>query len=198
MIMCSNEAMVRFMGAFPEEALTFDDVSLVTQYSDFLPADADLTTRLTRRISMNIPFISAAMDTVTESRMAIAMALMGGIGIIHKNLSAAEQADMVATVKHYLNGLIAKPVTFRDNLTLRHVSETCKARGYSFSGFPIVDGRGRLVGILTSRDVRFAKDPDTKISDVMTRKLVTAPSGTSLEKAFRIMQQRKVGKLPLV
>jgi IMP dehydrogenase len=193
-----NETLSRFMSAFPEDALTFDDVSLVTQYSDFLPADADLSTRLTRRISLTIPFLSAAMDTVTEARMAIAMAMLGGIGIIHKNLPPSAQAEMVSTVKHYLHGLIGKPVTFRHTMTLRQVRETCKAKGYSFSGFPILDDRKRVVGILTSRDVRFAADPDGRIDRVMTRRVVTAPPTTTLEQAYRIMQKHKIGKLPLV
>jgi len=196
--MSFNDSMIRFMSVFPEDALTFDDVSLVTQYSDFLPSATDLTTQLSRRIALNIPFLSAAMDTVTEARMAIAMAMLGGIGIIHKNLSAAEQSDMVATVKHHLHGLIAKPVTFRHTMTLRQVREACVAKGYTFSGFPIVDDKKRLVGILTSRDVRFSKDPNARIDTVMTRRVITAPPATTQEQAYRIMQRRKIGKLPLV
>lgn len=186
------------MRTFRHEALTFDDVTLVTQYSDFLPPEANIATRFTRNVSLNIPFASAAMDTVTESRMAIAMALMGGIGVIHKNLSPAQQAEMVKTVKLHLNGLIARPVTFRDTATLRDIRETCRAKGYTFSGFPILDAQDRIVGIVTSRDIRFARDPDGAVRDVMTRDVVTAPTGTTLEKAYRIMREQKVGKLPLV
>ena len=186
------------MRTFKHEALTFDDVTLVTQFSDFLPPEAQVATRFTRNVSLNIPFVSAAMDTVTEARMAIAMALMGGIGVIHKNLSAAQQADMVRIVKLHLNGLIARPVTFRDTATLREIRETCRAKGYTFSGFPILDGGDHIVGIVTSRDIRFAQDPDGPVREVMTREVVTAPPGTTLEKAYRIMRDRKVGKLPLV
>ncbi len=143
-----------FMSQFPQEALTFDDVSLVTAYSDFLPPEASIATQLTTRIGLNIPFVSAAMDTVTEAPMAIAMAMLGGIGIVHKNLGPEQQAEMVATVKHHLNGLIARPVTFRADQTLDEVRTTRIARGYGFSGFPVLDDDDRLVGILTSRDVR--------------------------------------------
>lgn len=193
-----NTKLDAFMRAFAHQALTFDDVTLVTQYSDFLPNDAKIGTRLTRNISLNIPFLSAAMDTVTEARMAIALAMMGGIGVIHKNLSPTQQADMVDTVKHHLNGLIARPVTFPVTATLREIRETCAAKGYNFSGFPILDIRGTVVGIVTSRDIRFARDPNGPVADVMTRTVITAPAGTNLERAYRIMRENKVGKLPLV
>ncbi len=196
--MSLNPHLDEFMGAFPHEALTFDDVSLVTQYSEVLPPDVSIATRLTRRITLNIPFISAAMDTVTEARMAIAMAMLGGIGILHKNLTAADQAEMVAVVKRHLNGLIFRPVTFPDTATLRTVRETREARGYAFTGFPIVDAQNRLVGILTSRDVRFARDPNAPVTAVMTRNPITAPPETTLEQAFDIMQRNRIGKLPLV
>ncbi len=193
-----NPYVDQFMRAFPHEALTFDDVSLITQYSDFLPTETDIGTRLTRRINLNIPFVSAAMDTVTETRMAISMAMLGGIGIIHKNLSAPQQAEMVNTVKHYLNGLIAQPVTFLDTETLATVAETRRARGYKFSGFPVVDAEGHLAGILTSRDIKFTKDPNARIADVMTRNPITARPGTTLQKAYEIMMHNRIGKLPLV
>jgi len=196
--MSINPDMDAFMAAFPHEALTFDDVSLITQYSDFLPPEADIRTRLTSRITMSIPFVSAAMDTVTETRMAIRMAMLGGLGVIHKNLSIAEQVEMVDTVKRHLNGLISKPVTFRDHQTLREVRETCEQAGYTFSGFPILDRRDRLVGILTSRDVKFAADPNAPIRDVMTRKVITAPPTTTLQEAYAIMTRHRIGKLPLV
>lgn len=196
--MSINPDMDAFMAAFPHEALTFDDVSLVTQRSDFLPPDADIRARLTRRITMSIPFLSAAMDTVTEARMAIRMAMLGGLGVIHKNLTAREQAAMVDAVKRHLNGLIASPVIFRDTDTLATVRETCEKRGYNFSGFPIVDAQGRLVGILTSRDVKFARDINAPIAKVMTRRVITAPPGTTLEQAFQIMLRHRIGKLPLV
>ncbi len=196
--MSINPDMDAFMAAFPHEALTFDDVSLVTLYSDFLPPEADLRARLTSRIFMSLPFLSAAMDTVTETRMAIGMAMLGGLGVIHKNLTAREQAAMVDAVKRHLNGLIVNPVTFRDTDTLATVRETCARRGYSFTGFPILDADDRLVGILTSRDVKFARDPNASISKVMTRKVITAPPGTTLEQAYQIMLRHRIGKLPLV
>jgi len=196
--MSVNPQVDAFMSCFPHEALTFDDISLVTQYSEVLPAEVSITTRLTRRISLNIPFISAAMDTVTETRMAIAMAMLGGIGMLHKNLTPEEQADMVDAVKRHLNGLIFKPVTFPVTATLRTVREVRERNGYTFSGFPIVDGDGRLVGILTARDMRFAKDPDAPVAEVMTRNPITAPPDTTLEQAFDIMQRNRIGKLPLV
>ncbi len=196
--MSQNARLDEFMKAVAFEALTFDDVSLATRYSDFLPADAQIGTRLTTRVQMNIPFVSAAMDTVTEARMAIAMAMQGGIGVIHKNLSIADQARMVDAVKHYLNGLIAAPVTFRDDQTLSDVATTRRAQGYGFSGFPILNAGGKLVGILTSRDVKFAPRRDARIAEVMTRKVITAPPETSLEQAWTIMQEHRIGKLPLV
>lgn len=197
-IMSLNAHLNDFMQTFPNEGLTFDDVSLVARYADFLPPDAVLTTRLTDRIPLNIPFLSAAMDTVTESKMAIAMAMLGGIGVVHKNLSPEQQAEIVRTVKHHLNGLIEKPVTFRDTQTLRDVAETRDKNGYTFHGFPILDGKQNVVGILTAADVKFTRDLGQKISEVMTRKVITAPEGTSLDKAYEIMMEHKIGKLPLV
>ncbi|HMP72393.1 MAG TPA: IMP dehydrogenase [Kiritimatiellia bacterium] len=196
--MTLNPHLDQFMDAFPHEGLTFDDVSLLAQYADFLPPEATLHTRLTSRIGLNIPFVSAAMDTVTETRMAITMAMNGGIGVIHKNLPPDQQARMVAGVKHHLNGLIAAPITFHRDQTLADVRRTRLEKGYEFSGFPIVDRDGVLVGILTAADIKFAANPDAPISDVMTTNLVTAEPGTTLEQAHDIMVTHKVGKLPLV
>ncbi len=196
--MSLNPHLDAFMSAFRHEAMTFDDVSLITQYSEVLPSDVSIATKLTNRITLSIPFISAAMDTVTEARMAMAMAMLGGIGILHKNLTVEEQAEMVDAVKRYLNGLIFKPVTFPVDATLKTVRETRETKGYSFTGFPIVDQEGRLVGILTARDIRFARDPDAPVADVMTRNPITAPPDTTLEQAFQIMQRHRIGKLPLV
>jgi IMP dehydrogenase len=196
--MTLNAHLDKFMRTFPHEALTFDDISLDAQYADFLPPDAKLATRLTSRIGLNIPFLSAAMDTVTESRMAIAMAMLGGIGIVHKNLAPARQAEIVSTVKHYLNGLISKPITFRSAQRLSDVRQTKEAKGYGFNGFPILDEQDRVVGILTAADMKFASDPNALIADVMTRSVITAPQGTTLEKAYEIMMKHKIGKLPLV
>jgi len=197
-MMTRNPYMQQFMQAQGHEALTFDDVSLVTQYSDFLPNEAQINSRLTRNITLNIPFVSAAMDTVTESSMAIAMAMLGGIGVIHKNLPVQEQAEMVGQVKRYLNGLIENPVTFRVSDTLKTVHQERQAQGYKFSGFPILDREDRLVGILTAADIKFASNPNAPISEVMTRAVITAPPGTTLEEAYRVMQENKIGKLPLV
>ena len=187
-----------FMAAFPFEGLTFDDISLVTQYADFLPHDADVSTYFSRRVKLNIPFVSAAMDTVTESGMAIAMARLGGIGVIHKNLDVERQADEVRKVKYYLNGIIGSPVTFHDNQTVEEMMEEKRRRKYSFSGFPILDDQDRLVGIITSRDIKFLTDYKIKIRDVMTRNPVTAPDGTAMIDAYKLMIDHKVGKLPMV
>ena len=148
----------QFMAAFPFEGLTFDDISLVTQYADFLPHDADVSSKFSRNVKLNIPFVSAAMDTVTESDMAIAMARLGGIGVIHKNLSIERQADEVRKVKYYLNGIIRTPVTFHPEQTVAEMMNEKRVKKYSFSGFPIVDDNGKLVGIITSRDFKFLSD----------------------------------------
>ena len=196
--MSINQTLDHLMARFPGEAFTFDDVSLVTRYADFLPADTTLATRFTRNIGLHIPFVSAAMDTVTESGMAIAMALLGGIGVIHKNLPADRQAALVGRVKHHLNGLIADPITFTDDLTLGDILATKKEKGYGFTGFPILDRDGTLVGILSSKDIKFARDLAAPVTQYMTHDVVTGAPGTTLQQAYDIMQQNKVGKLPLV
>ena len=196
--MLSNEYINTFMAEFPHQGLTFDDVSLITQYADFLPDDTDISSRLTSRINLNTPFISAAMDTVTESKMAIAMALMGGIGIIHKNMEVKEQARQVGIVKHHLHGLIRDPIICRDTDTLADVRERRAARNFNFSGFPILDANDNIVGILTSTDIKFSQNRNAKVSDVMTREVITAPPGTDLQTAYDIMMKHKIGKLPLV
>ncbi len=196
--MSLNAFVQSFMEKFPQDGLTFDDVSLITQYADFLPDQADVSSRLTRRIGINIPFVSAAMDTVTESPMAIAMALMGGIGIIHKNLSAKRQADHVARVKHYLNGLIRDPIVFRATDTLESILKTKQQRGFTFSGFPVLDQNDQLVGILTAADIKFASDNKATVSEVMTSTVISAPANTSLKEAYSLMKRHRIGKLPLV
>ncbi len=196
--MSRNPYLDQFLASFPHEALTFDDVTLITQYADHLPEEADLSSPFTARIRLNIPFISAAMDTVTETGMAVAMAMQGGIGVIHKNLAPQEQADIVHAVKVHLNGLIMDPVTFRADQTLGDVRAVRRSRGLSFNGFPIVDEREQLVGILTSRDIKFAANPDAPIRDVMTANVISAPPGTTLKEAYRIMQADRIGKLPLL
>ena len=193
-----NARLDNFIAQFPSEALTFDDVSLVPGYADFLPAETELVTRFTNSVTLNIPFVSAAMDTVTESQMAIAMAMMGGLGVVHKNLSAGEQAEVVSRVKHHLNGLIANPITFTDDLTLGDILEKKERKGYGFNGFPILNDAGKLVGIVSSKDFKFARDRSTPVSSIMTKNPIAAPPGTSLQEAYEIMQHNKVGKLPLV
>ncbi|MDD2717842.1 MAG: IMP dehydrogenase [Candidatus Wallbacteria bacterium] len=178
--------------------LTFDDVLLVPQKSQVLPIEADLTTRLTRNISLNIPFISAAMDTVTESRMAIALALHGGIGIIHKNLDIKSQTAQVLKVKQYLNGLIENPVTFFDDQSLEEVLSAIRENNYGFSGFPIIDRNGNLKGIITGHDLKFLSEKkNLKIRDVMSPRLITAPPKTDIRTAYEIFKREKIGKLPL-
>ena len=195
-----NPAVSALMEHFAFEGLTFDDVSLVTQYADFLPDATSIQTRLTSRVSLNIPFVSAAMDTVTESRMAIAMAMLGGIGVIHKNLAIDRQCEEVHRVKQHLNGLIVNPVTFVEGQTIADVTAARKEHNYSFGGFPVLDAHGRLAGMLTNTDIRYATAHDANITTIMTpaAKLVTAAPGTTLEQAYRIMVENKIGKLPLV
>ena len=196
--MYHNPDISAFMERFPCEGLTFDDVTLVTQYADFLPAETTISTRLTSRITLNAPFVSAAMDTVTESGMAIAMAMLGGIGVIHKNLQAADQARQVRQVKNHLNGLILNPVCFRASDTVAHIQEVRREQGLRFGGFPILDDHDCLVGILTTSDARYSSGPQARASEVMTTAAVTAPPGTSLEDAYRLMMRHKIGKLPLI
>ena len=193
-----NAQIDAFMKQFPHEGLTFDDVTLVTRYADFLPDQTSLASRLTSRITLNIPFVSAAMDTVTEAGMATAMAMLGGIGVVHKNLKPEEQALHVRRVKHHLNGLIMKPVAFRASDTLAYIQQYRDDLHLSFSGFPIVDDQERLVGIVTSSDLRFTKRTAERASDVMTTNVITAAPETTLEQAYNVMMENKIGKLPLV
>ena len=193
-----NKYMDQFMAAFPYEGLTYDDVTLVTQYADFLPDEASLETKLTSRTKMKIPFMSAAMDTVTEAPMAIAMALAGGIGCIHKNLEEDDQAAQVAKVKNHLNGLIASPVCFHANDDISFLRSEKKRMGLKFNGFPVLDADDKLVGMITSSDMRFAPMNAMKLKDVMQPCPITGDAKTSLKKAYDIMRREKVGKLPLV
>jgi IMP dehydrogenase len=194
----ANKHLDDFMKTFKYEGLTFDDVSLVTLYSDFLPSESNTNSLLSKNIALNIPFISAAMDTVTESKMAIAMARLGGIGVIHKNLSIELQAKEVSNVKHYLNGLIKTPVTFNQEITVSEMLLEKEQRKISFSGFPITNNEGKLVGLVTARDIKFLTDYNIKLKDIMTETLITAPVSTQLLKAFQLMIKNKVGKLPIV
>src|SRR5881398_3236615 len=181
-------------------ALTFDDVLLVPRHSDVLPTEVDVSTRLTRRIRLNVPLVSAAMDTVTESRLAIAMAQHGGIGIIHKNLSIEEQASEVDRVKRSESGMIVNPITLSSSHRIYEALDLMKK--YRISGVPITeDGskEGRLVGILTNRDLRFEVNVNRPIAEVMTHEdLITVPVGTSLDAARELLHQHKVEKLLVV
>lgn len=193
-----NQFINEFMSRFEFEGLTFDDISLTTLYADFLPDETDVSSKFTRNVALKIPFSSAAMDTVTEKDMAIAMARLGGIGVIHKNLSVEEQVEEVARVKHYLNGFIVDPVVFNINQTVDEIVAEKERKNYSFCGFPIVDDDGQLKGIITSKDVKFLTDFSVKVSEVMTTNLITAPWGTDINQAMDIMLAHKVGKLPIV
>ena len=180
-----------------EEALTFDDVLLVPAKSTVLPREVDVSTYLTPDIKLNIPIISAAMDTVTESNLAIALAREGGIGILHKNMSIERQCEEVDKVKRSESGMIKDPVTLSPEKTIKDALQLMKK--YSVSGIPIVDNSKKLVGILTNRDLRFEPNEKLKVSQLMTKEnLVTAPIGTTLEKAEKILQKYKIEKLPVV
>ncbi len=182
---------------FSKKGLTFDDVLLVPQASDFTPNEIDLKTKLTKDITLNIPLMSSAMDTVTESSMAIAMAREGGIGIIHKNMTIEQQAAEVDKVKRSENGVITNPFSLTKDRTLQDADDLM-AR-FRISGVPIVDDDNKLIGIITNRDLKFETDFTQKISDVMTyENLVTAPVGTTLMEAQKILSKAKVEKLPIV
>ena len=179
------------------EGLTFDDILLMPAKSSVLPNQVDLTTNLTRKIKLNIPLMSAGMDTVTEYRMSIAMAREGGIGIIHKNMSIQEQALEVDKVKRSEHGVITDPFSLSKNHTIGDASELMER--YKISGVPIIDDKGRLEGIITNRDIRFETDNKRKIKEVMTSEnLITGTQGISLEEALKILKGHKIEKLPLV
>ncbi len=179
-----------------KEALTFDDVLLEPAKSEVLPSEVDIATRLTRHIPLNIPLLSAAMDTVTDSRMAIAMAQQGGMGILHKNLTIEAQADEADRVKRSESGMIANPITMSPDQKIQEAMEVMKK--YRISGLPITS-KGKLVGILTNRDLRFETRLDLAISELMTKDdLITVPVGTTLEKAKSILHRHRVEKLPVV
>ncbi len=182
---------------FLYEALTYDDVLLLPAYSEVLPRDTQTVTQLTRQIQLNIPLISAAMDTVTESALAIAMAQEGGIGIIHKNMSVEAQAEQVRKVKRSESGMIIDPITLSEDRTLADAHKIM--RESKIGGIPVVDETGKLVGILTNRDLRFQRDLSKSVTEIMTRdKLITAKAGLSLEDAENILQEYKIEKLPIV
>ena len=179
------------------DGLTFDDVLLIPAYSEVLPKEVELKSKFTRNITLNVPFVTAAMDTVTEASMAIAIAREGGIGVIHKNMSIEEQAHQVAIVKRAENGMIYDPVTIRRGSTVKDALELM--HDYHIGGIPVVDGDNKLVGIVTNRDLRFERRMDKKIDEVMTKEnLVTTHQQTDLVAAAQILQKNKIEKLPVV
>lgn len=184
------------MAQIIKTAYTFDDVLLVPNKSEILPNEVSLKTKLTKKISLNIPLMSASMDTVTESKMAIAMAREGGIGIIHKNMTIAEQAMEVDRVKRQENGVITDPIFLNEDNTVKQALELMAK--YRISGVPVTRGT-KLVGIITNRDIVFETNYDKKINEVMTKSpLITAKEGTTLEEALEILKKHKIEKLPLV
>ncbi len=182
---------------FAYEGLTFDDILLLPQKSAVLPRDTEISSYFTREIKLNIPFVSAAMDTVTESKMAIAMAAQGGIGIVHKNMSIEKQADEIDKVKRSESGMIHKPITLTAD---KQVSDALELMAkYRISGIPIVNDEKKLIGILTNRDLRFEPNFSLPISEIMTKdNLITVPEGTTLEQAEKILQKHRIEKLPVV
>ncbi|MFN3349922.1 IMP dehydrogenase, partial [Pseudorhodoplanes sp.] len=191
------------MNGAPREALTFDDVLLQPGLSDHLPSEVDIRSRITREIALNIPVVASAMDTVTEARMAIAMAQAGGIGVIHRNMEPDEQAAQVRQVKKFESGMVVNPLTIAPDATLADAFALMKENG--ISGIPVVEGRngragaGKLVGILTNRDVRFATDPSQRVSELMTKeRLITVREGVSQDEAKRLLHQHRIEKLLVV
>ena len=190
-------AMALDSSKFLFEALTYDDVLLVPAYSEVLPRETNTSSKLTSKIKLNIPIVSAAMDTVTEADLAIAMALEGGLGFIHKNMSIALQAEQVRKVKRSQSGLILDPVTLSVNSTVQDAENIM--REFKIGGIPVVDGNGKLLGIITNRDLRFQKDLSVAVETIMTKEnLVTAPESITLDKAETILQKYKIEKLPIV
>lgn len=179
-------------------ALSYDDLRLKTGYSQVQPAMVKLETFFSRHVPLNIPIVSSPMDTITESRMAIAMAKAGGIGIIHRNLLPEDQATEVARVKFHLNGLITKPITVTETETVRSIMDRREEKGWSFHSFPVLNSDGKLIGIITENDIVFCDDHRLAVREVMTSNVITAPVGTSLAVAYKIMRQHKKKVLPLL
>ena len=194
--------MASINNANPREALTFDDVLIRPGLSNVMPADVDIRSRITKSITVNVPILASAMDTVTESDMAIAMAQAGGLGVIHRNLEPDQQAAQVRQVKKFESGMIVNPLTIEPTATLADALELMKAN--RISGIPVVEGAsngvaGKLVGILTNRDVRFAKDPRQRVAELMTKdELVTVREGVSQDEAKRLLHQHRIEKLLVV
>ena len=192
-----NSAAKSKSNKFFGEGLTFDDVLLMPAYSEVLPREVDISTKLTKTITLHVPMLSAAMDTVTEAELAIALAREGGLGILHKNMSIEQQADQVRKVKRSENGLILDPVTLSPDATIGEAIRLMKEN--KIGGIPIVDSNNKLVGIVTNRDIRLETNFKEKVSTVMTKdNLITAPEGTDLKKAELIFKQNKIEKLPVV
>ncbi len=184
-------------GKIVKEAITFDDVLLIPAESHVLPQDTDLRTKLTKNITLNVPILSAAMDTVTEAELAIALARQGGLGFIHKNMTIEEQAKEVDKVKRNESGMIKDPITLTKDSTLRDADDLMGQ--YKISGLPVIEENGKLIGIITNRDLKYRKDYDTLVEDVMTKEnLITAPEGTSLDEAKDILISNRIEKLPIV
>ena len=182
---------------FVSEGLTYDDVLLIPAYSEVLPRDVDTSSYFTRKIKLNVPIVSAAMDTVTESVMAIAIAQAGGIGMLHKNMTIALQADEVRKVKRSESGIIQDPVTLNEDALIADAFLIMK--DFKIGGIPVINGDNKLVGIITNRDLRFQKDMKKPVREVMTSsELITAPEGTTLTQAEEILQDYKIEKLPVV
>ncbi|MBF0595237.1 MAG: IMP dehydrogenase [Candidatus Omnitrophica bacterium] len=179
-------------------ALTYDDVRLTTGYSAIMPDNINIESKFSKNVGLKMPIVSAAMDTVTEAEMAIEIAKIGGIGVIHKNFTAEEQVAQVAKVKYHLNGLIEKPICFNENDTIKDILENRKERGFRFHSFLITDSQQRLVGIMTKNDFDFCEDLSLKASQVMSRNVITGNSGVGLREAHRIMQESKKKALPLI
>jgi IMP dehydrogenase len=179
-------------------AVTYDEVRLKTGYSKVMPGNVSLKSFFSRNVPLKIPIASAAMDTVTESRMAIAMAKLGGIGVIHRNLTPKEQGNEVQRVKFHLSGIITKPITVFENMTMGEIDAMRKERNFSFHSFPVIDQKGRLIGLLTENDFAFCEDFSQRASHVMTRKLITASPNISISSAYGRMKKEKKKVLPLV
>jgi len=194
----TNSHIDGFFDSFQYTGLSYDDVTLVTQYADFLPADTDLSTRFSRNITLNVPFASAAMDTVTESKMAIAMALNGGIGIVHKNLEPELQRTNVKQVKFYLNGFLEKARTMGPDDTVADLHRMREDKGWSFHSFPIVDGDRRLLGIITARELKYCDSAETRLGDIMITEPMTGPAGMTIDQAFETMREYRISNLPIV
>ena len=179
------------------EGLTYDDVLLIPAYSEVLPRDVNISTQFSRNISLNLPIVSAAMDTVSESALAIALAQEGGISVLHKNMSIDNQANQVRKVKRFESGMIQDPVTLMESAVLGDALELMKE--HSIGGIPIIDGNGKLTGIITNRDLRFEKKLNKPVREIMTSEnIVTASEGTTLDQAEQILQKHKIEKLPVV